>query len=424
MSRFELPYIAPRQIISATLVLLAILLAFWLFYRFHQVVIIFFLAIVISTAIQPAVRWLHQIGIPRPVSVVAVYLSLLALLVGFISVLTPLTLTQMTRLAAALPEVYAEGRNSLLDNSSFFVWRLGLALPEQLPLTGLMPLEDSDVTTAVRQGGQAISLLLKTMFAVVAVLTLTFYWTLDGKRTTRSLLLWLPLDWRETTRSFIEEAETKVGAYVTGQALLCASIGGMALIAYLLLGLPYALPLAILAGIMELIPYLGPMLGALPAMIVAYSINPILAVGVVVVTIIMQQLENSVLLPRIMNHSVGVHPLVTLLAITAFGLLFGLVGVLVAIPIAAIVQIVFNRSFIAEQPIPVGRDQVSVLRYEVQDLMQDIRKQIRFKEEDASAESDQIEDLLETIAAELDELLLLNRPHLSPNEPSPQGEEG
>jgi predicted PurR-regulated permease PerM len=422
LSRFELPYIPPRQIVGATLIVVGVTLAFWLLYRFHLVAIIFFLAIMISTAIQPATRRLSQLGAPRSVSVVAVYLVLLTLLAGFAWLLAPLILTQMTRLAATLPELYAEARNALLDNRSLFVWRLGLALPEQLPVVGLAPLGNGDVATAVRQGMDALGLFMKTLFAVAAVLTLTFYWTLDGQRVIRSLLLWLPLAQRETARDFIEEAQTKVGAYLVGQTLLCLSIGVMALIVYLILDLPYALPLAIVAGVMEVIPFLGPVLGALPAVIIAYSINPVLALWVVIAMIVIQQLENSVLVPHIMNRSLGVHPLATLLTFTAFGLLFGIMGALVAIPIAAIGQLVFDRSFAAESPTPVGRDQVSVLRYEVQDLMQDIRKQIRFKQADASVESDQIEDLLETIAADLDHALALNRPQIIGGEPGRQGE--
>lgn len=405
----NLPQLQIRQIVAATLIVVAVGLAFWLLYRFHQVVIIFFVAVVVSTAIQPLARRLHRFGIPRAGSVVLVYLFLLAALAGFVWLLAPLALAQATRLAATLPDAYAAAREAMLTNQSFFIWRLALVMPEQLPVVGLASFENGDVTTAVQQGAGAATLLLKSLFGVTAVLVLAFYWTLDKEVTIRSLLLWLPLSWRESARDFVTEAEARVGAFVTGQALLSVTIGSMALVAYLLLDLPYAVGLAVVAGVFELVPILGPVLGAVPALIVAYSVDPVKAIWVIAATIIIQQLENSLLLPRIMNRSVGVHPLVTLLSIMAFGLLFGIAGALVAIPIAAVLQLVFERTFTAEQAAPDGRDQLSVLRYEVQDLVQDIRKQIRFKEAAASAESDQIEDLLETIAADLDQVLVINR---------------
>jgi predicted PurR-regulated permease PerM len=406
MSPLHLPDLKPRQIVAATLIVIAIILAFWLLFRFHQVLILFLAALVISTAIQPVIRGLHKFGVSRSVSVVAVYLLFLALFVGFIWLLTPLAISQTTSLAATLPDLYAEGRQAMLENRSFFIWRLGLMLPEQLQVVGLAPFDNGDVESAVQQGMNATSLLMKGLFALIAVLALTFYWTLDGQRTTHSLLLLLPSNYRESLRNFIAQAEARIGAFVVGQLLLSTSISVMALIAYLLLDLPFALGLALVAGVMELIPYIGPVLGALPAILVAYSIDPVKAIWVIVATIIIQQLENSLLVPRIMRRSVGVHPLVTLLAIISFGLLFGVVGALVAIPLAAILQLIFDRTFSNKQEAPAGRDQISLLQYEVQELIMDIRKQIRHKEADTKIDHDQVEDLLETIAVDLDHVLV------------------
>jgi predicted PurR-regulated permease PerM len=409
MSQIELPDLRPRQIVAGTVTVIAIALAFWLLYRFHQVVIIFFAALVISTAIQPLTRRLHQYGLPRPVSVVVVYLFFLAGVAGLIWALAPVALSQITRLAATLPDLYADLRDGMLDSGSFFFWRLGITLPGELPLVGLAPLDSDDVTMAARQALDATSLLLKTIFVLVALLVLTFYWTLDGQRTIRSLLLWLPLSYRENVRSFLQEAEARVAAFITGQTILCFAIGAMALVAYWLLDLPYALGLAILTGVLELVPYLGPIMAAIPAIIVGYSVDPITAVWVLAVTTVIQQLEGNVLAPRVMRRSVGVHPMVTLLAMTAFGLLFGVAGALVAIPLAAVVQLFFELYIIARQDLPAGRDEVSVLRYDTQNLVQDIRKRIRHKDGAASGDSDQLEDSLEMIAASLDHLLAVSQ---------------
>lgn len=409
MSQRELPELRPRQIIAGTLTIIAIALAFWLLYRYIQVVIIFFAAVVISAAIQPVTKRLHEYGVPRPVSVVAVYLFLLASAVSAVWLLAPVAVTQFTRLSAALPDLYTELRDSMLDGGNFFFWRLGITLPSELPLVGLAPLDGDDVTTAAKQSLQAAGLLLKTIFATVAVLVLAFYWTLDGQRTIRFMLLWLPIEQRENVRSFVAEAEERIGAFVTGQAILCFSIGGMSLVVYWLLGLPYALGLAILAGVMELAPYLGPIVAAIPVIVIAYSVDPVTAVWALAATIVMQQLEGNVLAPRVMRRSVGVHPMVTLLSMTAFGLLFGLTGALVAIPLAAVLQLVFQRYVIAEQESLAGRDEVSLLRYNVQELVQDIRKRIRQKDEGFSPESDQLEESLEMIAADLDHLLVASR---------------
>ncbi|MBK9054147.1 MAG: AI-2E family transporter [Chloroflexi bacterium] len=120
--------------------------------------------------------------------------------------------------------------------------------------------------------GQAwsyVALTASTLLSTVAILLLAFHWTLDGPRTIQSLLLLLPMGQRDSGRELVTAIETKVGAYLVGQGILCLVIGIMALVAYWLIGLPYVLVLAFVAGVMEAIPFIGPFLGAVPAVLVA-----------------------------------------------------------------------------------------------------------------------------------------------------------
>jgi predicted PurR-regulated permease PerM len=206
--------------------------------------------------------------------------------------------------------------------------------------------------------------------------------------------------------------ESKVGLYMVGQGILCMVIGIMALLAYLLIGLPNALVLALIAGVLEAVPMIGPLLGAVPAALVALSIGPDKLIWVIVATVVIQQLENTLLVPRIMKKAVGVNPFVTLLALFAFSSLFGLAGALMAIPIAAMIQLALNhfvfQQATVEMEVSEGRDYASRLRYEAQDLVQDLRKQARLKKGGTDLVVKQIEqamDEIETIATNLDSLL-------------------
>jgi len=206
--------------------------------------------------------------------------------------------------------------------------------------------------------------------------------------------------------------ETKIGSYLAGQGILCLIIGSLALIAYLLIGLPNALVLALLAGVFEAVPMIGPLLGAIPAGVIALSIAPSKLIWVIVATIIIQQLENSLLVPRVMRRAVGINPFVSLLSIFAFSSLFGIAGALMAIPIAAIIQLLLDRFLFhpgtIEAEVMPGRDLASRLRYEAQDLAQDLRKQARLKKggSDLSIKQvDQVLDEIETITTDLDSLL-------------------
>jgi hypothetical protein len=180
----------------------------------------------------------------------------------------------------------------------------------------------------------------------------------------------------------------------------------------MLIGLPNALVLALAAGVMEAVPMIGPLLGAVPAGLVALSIAPDRLIWVIVATLIIQQLENTLLVPRIMKKTVGVNPFVTLLALFAFSSLFGIAGALMAIPIAAIIQLALNhfvfQSVTVELEVSEGRDYASRLRYEAQDLIQDLRKQSRRKKRGSDQTVMQIEHLMdeiETITTDLDALL-------------------
>jgi hypothetical protein len=183
----------------------------------------------------------------------------------------------------------------------------------------------------------------------------------------------------------------------------------MSLIAYWLIGLPYALVLALLAGLMEVVPYIGPLLGALPAFLLALSTDPVMAFWVVIATLIIQQIENTILLPRIMDRSVGVNSIVTLLSIAAFGSLFGILGAILAIPLAAIIQMLLDRFLLdpeaLEQDAVQGRGSASVLRYETQQLIQDLRKRTRSKDVLFEEDPEQLEEEIEAIATDLDSML-------------------
>jgi predicted PurR-regulated permease PerM len=407
---FSLPELRPRRIAAGTLAVVLVGLAFYLLYRFHHVLLIFFAAVIISTAIKPLVTRLNEFGLPRWLGVILVFVVLLALLVGLALLLAPMAIDQGLAFVQSLPGRYIELRRAMLENSNYFIWRLGFEMPPYLS-DGTVPaeVENGQAAEALIHDLQLAGLAGKTLFGVAATLILAFLWTLHGERTVRGLTLLLPNGRREAVRQFVADAEVMVGAFIAGQAILSLIVGGLSLVAFLALGLPNALLLAIFAGLMEAVPLLGPIIGTVPAALVGYSVSPATALGVVVAMAIIQQLENQLLVPRVMKRSLGINPVVTLLAVMAFGLLFGLAGALVAIPLAALIQLLLDRTLLAPaEPAGEGlsgRDQFSVLRLEVQELVGDLRQRVRYKDGDASADIDYVEDELEAIASDLESLL-------------------
>lgn len=401
-----------RRVVWATLVLAAVALGFWLLYRFHQVIFIFFIAILMGTVIRPLVTWLQRRGIPRVAGVLLVYGMLLALLVGFVLLLFPLIVEQSSTMTAAVPGYYQSLRAWLGGYSNPFIAQLREFLPATLPSLGLIEQTGPEMMASAGQALGYVTGAAKVAFFVIVILLLTFHWTLDGPRALQAWLLLLPKARRESVSDLVAAMETTVGFYIAGQGVLCLVIGLLSLAAYLLIGLPNALVLALIAGVLEAVPMIGPLLGAIPAGVVALSIAPAKLIWVVIASVVIQQLENTLLVPRIMRKAVGVNPFVSLLALFAFGSLFGIAGALMAIPTAAMLQLLLNRFVFgleaAEPEATPGRDAASRLRYAAQDLAQDLRKQARLAKSGSTRrvkQLDQVMDEIETLATDRDALL-------------------
>ena len=285
---------------------------------------------------------------------------------------------------------------------------------------------------------QFISSLGYGIFLLVATLMMTAYWTLDADRVTRALLMRVPEEKREGWRELIAELEGKVGGYFRGQLVLCGFIFTLSTAAFLLMGLPYALVLGLIAGLFEALPMIGPVLGMLPALLIALATAPEKAIWVVLSAVVIQQIENNLLVPRVMDKSVGINPIISILAIAAFSLVFGLIGAVLAIPVAAMLQILIGRLlFKSSADVEEGsaqltranssRNKLSVLRMEARELADDVRKQARADngviavstndeatKTDARPSADDaetaenkatLEDQIETMARELDSVL-------------------
>lgn len=407
----------PRRVALATLAVLAVVAAFYILFRFRLVFFSLFIAIVLSTAIEPLIARLSRLGIPRQISIIVIFMIVLALIAVLILAVAPLISEQWVTISNLVSNWYQVLQQNMMHSTSLIIRRIALQMPVFLP-TAPPPAPSAPASQpAPDLAQQALvmgSSILRSVVVVISVLLLTALWILEGDIATRFLLLSLPQRHREPARAFLGDIEAKVGAYTRGLVLLNVIMGVLAGIAYWIVGLPNVLLLGVFAGVMEIVPLIGPALGAVPALLVAASTDPQKVIWVLVAYLIVHALESNVIVPRVMDQAVGVNPVVSLLAFIAFGSIFGFVGALLAVPLAAVIQLVLNRFVfnvsITEQVPPSGRSVISTLRYEAQDLVVDVRKQIRGKESEVTAREDRIEDAMESIAADLDSLLAQAEP--------------
>jgi predicted PurR-regulated permease PerM len=404
------------RVALATLVTLAIGFTFFLLYQFYTIVFIFFVAFTLAIAIRPLVDWLRTLGLQEWLGVLVVYALLLVVIVALVWLVGPFLIEQINALVAQLPEYYSQLRLTLANSGNRLLVQVVRVLPSLPQLSAPDLSQDASPFAVLTPAWKFIKTSSYAVFVFGAIMLLAFYWTLEGEIISRRLMLLVPINRREEVHSLLTEMGGTIGGYFRGQAILCLLIGTLSLIGYWAIGLPNALGLALVMGVFEAIPMIGPTLGAIPAVLVAFSTSPEQALWVLGVVVVIQVLENNLLVPRVMNQSVGVNPVVSILSIAAFGALFGVGGAILAIPLAAMLQIVLSRLLfqlptpeqlvaVAQTATSTNRSAASKLRLQAQELLVDVRKGVPEQDGDADPEFEKVQDNLEAIALKVEGLL-------------------
>jgi predicted PurR-regulated permease PerM len=194
------------------------------------------------------------------------------------------------------------------------------------------PISENVVKVTVSIFSNAVTLLTVLVFA--------FYFLLERRNAESVLVAWFGEEGALRIIAALRAVEAKLGAWVRGQLLLMFFIGVFVYVGLMLLHMEFALPLAILAGILEIVPIVGPILSAVPAVLIALATSPFLALSVVALYFIVQQVENNLVVPFVMRKSVGLSPLITIVALMVGGKLAGFTGVFLAVPLLLVIQVI------------------------------------------------------------------------------------
>ncbi len=319
-----LKYLSKNQFIAA---LLLIALG-WLLYLIRNILVAFFLAYIVMAALATPVEFLKRRRIPKILAVFIVYFATVIFLVMLIVPLIPFFAAQIESLFVRFP-VYVDEVARLfklkVDSSqinSIITSELATIGPNALGLTQQV------------FGG---------LFSILTILIVSFYLLIDRDRIKKGLASLFPKENESQVLSTLVQIEDKLGAWLRGQIFLSLSIGVLTWFALTILGLDFALPLALLAGMLEIAPTIGPILSSVPGIIVALTITPTMAITVTLVYFVIQTVENNFLVPRIMARAVGLHPLVIILGIIIGGELMGVIGALLSVPFITMIIIIFHN---------------------------------------------------------------------------------
>ncbi|MGE5041904.1 MAG: AI-2E family transporter [Candidatus Levyibacteriota bacterium] len=310
------------------IVALLFVLSLWFIVQLREILVILFMGYILMVALLPYVEFLVKHKIPRALAAGIVYFVVLAVVALLIVPLIPFFSTQFQSLIRSFP-AYLNGILKLLrvemnpsQIQAFIVSQLNAIGSSAFAVTGAI---------------------LGTVFSTFLVFVISFYLTLDYERMKRELSLLFPKNQKEKMMDILMQVEDKLGAWFRGQIVLCFSIGLLTWIALSIINFPFALPLALLAGLLEIIPTIGPILSAVPAAIVALSISPGMTFLVILIYIGIQALENNLFVPKIMQRAVGLNPILIIIGISVGATLMGIIGALLSIPFIAMLIIIIRN---------------------------------------------------------------------------------
>ena len=342
----------------------------------RAVLLPYILGLVLAYLLLPLVNWLdhhmparfHTWQIARLLSILLTYLVLIALIVGFFAFAVPIIAQQVNNLIDNWPGLTSRvedwGQRGLgwYTNTIPGDWRQTI----ETNLKGLL----DDVATAIKNGLVAtvrtVSNTIGFVIGLVVIPFWMFYILHDESQVKTGVLQALPQQLRPDVQCVARLIDDVLSAYIRGQLLLCLFVGGMAMIALFIIGVPFALILGTIAGLFEILPYVGPILGAIPAVVVALLSDPGSAIWVAASFFAIQQVENLILVPRISGKSVQLHPAMVMVVLVVGNELAGFWGMLLAVPITATIRDVFKYLYLRllDEPLAPEAAMASIRRGE------------------------------------------------------------
>ncbi|CAN5345714.1 hypothetical protein BH09CHL1_BH09CHL1_11770 [soil metagenome] len=332
--------LTPGRMMILTASALGVIGVAWIAVQIRSLFALFIIGMIFAAAIEPLVNRLRRRGLTRVQSILTVYVAILALIAFAMLLIAPPLLNQASSLVDDVPNILQELRRQAADSPNSFI--------NETVWDALLRAERAwdefrdDPPIEGQQAVQLVSTTLSALLSIVTVLMVAFYWLTEKATIKRLLITVFPAQRREAVAEIWESIEFKLGGWTRGQLTLCLIIGGLSTGAYFLMDLPFWLALGIFAGITEIVPFVGPIVGGGAAVIIAMTDSWQKAIMVLIFVVLLQQLESALLVPRVMRHAVGMSPLTVILAVLIGGRLGGVLGSILAIPVGAMIQVLLS----------------------------------------------------------------------------------
>lgn len=314
---------------------IAVLLVLMFVYAIRDIIVLLLLSMVLAAALDPWVDWLQKKGLPRGVGIAAIYLSLISIFSLAVILIIPPVLEQAGQLYVNFPNIVEQFTGAVDSFQDFSV-------KENLQQGLLSVFGQSQTSSTISELFSAIGNFVGGIFGVFAIMVLTFYMVVKEDNIEKLVRMASPERYHEFLTNLLRNISKKLGIWLRSQLLLGLIVGVMVYIPLKIIGVEYALVLALLSGVTELVPFIGPWIGAVPGVLIAFTQAPILGLAAAIVYLLVQQLENNLIVPKVMSKAVGLSPLLVIVALLIGAKIAGVVGALLAVPVALIIQTVIK----------------------------------------------------------------------------------
>lgn len=302
----------------------------------------FILAGVLYYVFRPAVQWLHGFKLPRSLAILLVFMALAGVITAFSLAVGPLFQQQLNRLIITAPGV----ADRLWQQWLYFQANLASFPPFVNEWIEQATRYIQVVVAAIgRHLADILSGLTNLIITLIIVPLILFYLLKDGHRISEGVIRWIPREQQNEARLIIRDMSKALSTYVLGQMVVSLCVGIMVFIGYTLIGLEYSLILAFVAMVTNLIPFVGPLIGALPALAVGLLDSLWMMVKVLIVVLVAQQIESNLISPQVMGRALDVHPLTIILLLMVAGSLAGVIGLILAVPAYALSKVVAKHVY-------------------------------------------------------------------------------
>src|SRR3989344_159795 len=303
----------------------AVLISLWFIVQIRQIIILIFLSVILLSALLKPVEWLHAKKIPRVVSVLLVYIFVIGLIGLVVSIIVPPLVSQTSDFISRLPQIVGTVNEFLAIS--------------KIPVENLSAIITSQVEGIFTNFISISTVIFSSIFLILTIFVFTFYLLLEWKSFVR--LLASPFAGRQEKKiiNLVAKVENGLGQWLRGQLALSIIVGILTFVGLTVLGIPYALPLALVAGIFEIIPIVGPIISAIPAVLVALTIAPVMGLATAALFFIIQQLENNLIVPMVMSKVIGLQPPIVIIALLIGAQIAGIGGAFLAVPTVVVGKI-------------------------------------------------------------------------------------